>query len=81
MIKELLLRLERAGKDVRSALIICSLSSERAKHYSRVAVSADLETTIDGLYAIGDGAGITRGLLQSSASGVIAARAVVDGAA
>jgi uncharacterized protein len=28
------------------------------------------------LYAIGDGAGITRGLLQSSASGLIAARAV-----
>jgi len=46
---------------------------------SRVQVSAELETTIDGLYAIGDGAGITRGLLQSSASGVIAARAVVEG--
>jgi uncharacterized protein len=44
---------------------------------SRVQVGASLETAIDGLYAIGDGAGITRGLLQSSASGVIAARAVV----
>ena len=43
---------------------------------SRVQVSADLETAIGGLFAIGDGAGITRGLLQSSASGVIAARAV-----
>jgi uncharacterized FAD-dependent dehydrogenase len=45
---------------------------------SRVQVSEQLETTIDGLYAIGDGAGITRGLLQSSASGVIAARAVAS---
>jgi len=44
---------------------------------SRLQVSEDLETAIDGLYAIGDGAGITRGLLQSSASGVIAARAVL----
>ena len=44
---------------------------------SRVEVSPEMETPIDGLYAIGDGAGITRGLVQSSASGVIAARAVV----
>lgn len=44
---------------------------------SRLDVSPQLETPIDGLYAIGDGAGITRGLLQSSASGVIAARAVL----
>jgi uncharacterized FAD-dependent dehydrogenase len=48
---------------------------------SRVKVSAELETTIEGLFAIGDGAGITRGLLQSSASGVIAARAVAGPAA
>jgi uncharacterized FAD-dependent dehydrogenase len=44
---------------------------------SRVAVDAQLQTAIAGLYAIGDGAGITRGLLQSSASGVVAARAVL----
>ena len=43
---------------------------------SRLKVDAELQTQIDGLYAIGDGAGITRGLLQASASGVIAARAV-----
>jgi len=48
---------------------------------SRVKVSAELETTIEGLFAIGDGAGITRGLLQSSASGVIAARAVAGSVA
>jgi uncharacterized protein len=44
---------------------------------SRVAVGPDLQTKVTGLYAIGDGAGITRGLLQSSASGVVAARAVL----
>lgn len=43
---------------------------------SRIAVSPQLETHIAGLYAVGDGAGITRGLLQSSASGIVAARAV-----
>ena len=45
---------------------------------SRLEVSSDLETQIGGLYAIGDGAGITRGLIQASASGVIAARAVLS---
>jgi len=46
---------------------------------SRLEVDSDLGTQIDGLYAIGDGAGITRGLIQASASGVIAARAVLRG--
>jgi len=44
---------------------------------SRLAIGRDLQTAIGGLYAIGDGAGITRGLLQSSASGVVAARSVL----
>lgn len=43
---------------------------------SRVEVDGDLETRVQGLYAVGDGAGITRGLLQSSASGIVAARAI-----
>jgi len=43
---------------------------------SRVAVDSNMSTRIEGLYAIGDGAGITRGLLQSGASGVVAARAI-----
>ena len=44
---------------------------------SRLDVGPDLQTAIAGLYAVGDGAGITRGLLQSSASGVVAARSVL----
>jgi hypothetical protein len=52
------------------------------KFYSScVRVDGDLETPIRGLYAIGDGAGITRGLLQSSASGMVAARAITRKAA
>ncbi|MGV8084016.1 MAG: NAD(P)/FAD-dependent oxidoreductase [Coriobacteriia bacterium] len=44
---------------------------------SRVEVSQTLETPVGGLYAVGDGAGMTRGLAQSSASGILAARAVL----
>ncbi len=43
---------------------------------SRLQVGADLQTPITGLYAIGDGAGVTRGLIQSGASGLLAARAI-----
>lgn len=51
-----------------------------AKFYSsRIALTKDLETEIKGLYAIGDGAGITRGLIQASVSGVVAARSVLRG--
>jgi uncharacterized FAD-dependent dehydrogenase len=43
---------------------------------SHVETREGFETAIDGLYAIGDGAGITRGLMQASMCGVIAARHV-----
>jgi uncharacterized FAD-dependent dehydrogenase len=47
------------------------------KFYSnRIRVSPELETEVRNLFAIGDGAGITRGLLQASASGILAARAI-----
>ena len=47
------------------------------KFYSnRIEVSPELETQVNNLFTIGDGAGITRGLLQSSASGILAARAI-----
>jgi len=49
------------------------------KFYSlRLSVNGDLQTPIRGLYAAGDGAGITRGLIQSSASGIVAARAITQ---
>jgi hypothetical protein len=44
---------------------------------SRLNVSRTLETKVNNLFAVGDGAGITRGLAQASASGVLAAREVL----
>lgn len=47
------------------------------KFYSaRPELSRGLETKLPGLFAVGDGAGITRGLSQASASGVYAAREI-----
>ncbi|MDD2352747.1 MAG: NAD(P)/FAD-dependent oxidoreductase [Candidatus Caldatribacteriota bacterium] len=47
------------------------------KFYSvRIKLSRCLETEVENLYAIGDGAGITRGLIQASISGVITAREI-----
>jgi len=49
------------------------------KFYSfRLELTPGLETRIKGLYAAGDGAGITRGLAQASASGVLVARSILE---
>ncbi|MFW9788702.1 MAG: NAD(P)/FAD-dependent oxidoreductase [Candidatus Thorarchaeota archaeon] len=44
---------------------------------SRLMLSQQLETQIENLYAAGDGAGITRGLMQASVSGVLVARDIL----
>ncbi|MGC9522562.1 MAG: NAD(P)/FAD-dependent oxidoreductase [Anaerolineae bacterium] len=47
------------------------------KFYSnRLKLSPELETEVENLFACGDGAGVTRGLIQASASGLVAARAI-----
>lgn len=43
---------------------------------SRLKLSNELETEIPNMFAVGDGAGITRGLSQASASGVHVARVI-----
>lgn len=43
---------------------------------SRLQLSTELETELPNLFAIGDGAGVTRGLSQASASGVHVARVI-----
>ncbi len=43
---------------------------------SKVEVNHQFMTRIQNLYTIGDGAGITRGLMQASATGVIVARSI-----
>lgn len=56
------------------------LYGAEVKFYSaRPELDDDLQTPVRNLYAVGDGAGITRGLIQASAAGVIAARSIVDG--
>lgn len=48
-----------------------------AKFYSfQLRLTANLETELTNLFAVGDGAGVTRGLVQASASGVLAAREI-----
>ncbi|RJQ14726.1 MAG: FAD-dependent oxidoreductase [Nitrospiraceae bacterium] len=48
------------------------------KFYSRqLKLDGNLETEIKNLFAIGDGAGVSRGLIQASASGIIAAREIL----
>jgi uncharacterized FAD-dependent dehydrogenase len=43
---------------------------------SRLELSNNLETEIGNLFAAGDGAGVTRGLMQASVSGVVAGREI-----
>jgi uncharacterized FAD-dependent dehydrogenase len=44
---------------------------------SRLELSDDLETEISNMFAVGDGAGVSRGLIQASASGVVAAQEIL----
>jgi len=54
------------------------LYGTEVKFYSsRPELSPSLETEVSNLFAIGDGAGISRGLIQASASGVVAAREIL----
>ncbi|MFA7468314.1 MAG: NAD(P)/FAD-dependent oxidoreductase [Desulfotomaculaceae bacterium] len=49
------------------------------KFYSvRLSLTGGLETQVQNLFAAGDGAGITRGLAQASAAGVVAAREILS---
>lgn len=49
------------------------------KFYSRqLKLDRNLETEIENLFAIGDGAGVSRGLIQASVSGVMAAREILN---
>jgi uncharacterized FAD-dependent dehydrogenase len=43
---------------------------------SRLELTESLETEIPNMFAIGDGAGVSRGLIQAAASGVVAAREI-----
>jgi len=50
-----------------------------AKFYSaRPKLTANFETEINGLYVGGDGAGVTRGLAQAGACGIVVARDILN---
>lgn len=54
------------------------LYAVEVKFYSsRLELSPHLETRLPNLFAVGDGAGVTRGLVQASASGVVVAREIL----
>ncbi|HOT24126.1 MAG TPA: FAD-binding protein [Thermoleophilia bacterium] len=56
------------------------LYGAEVKFYSaRPELDAGLQTPVANLYAVGDGAGVTRGLVQASAAGVLAARSIMNG--
>lgn len=75
-IKEMLEAMDKLAPGVASRHTL--LYGVEVKFYSsRLRLTPSLETDIANLFTIGDGAGVTRGLVQASASGVIAAREIL----
>ncbi|MDH7497225.1 MAG: NAD(P)/FAD-dependent oxidoreductase [Syntrophomonadaceae bacterium] len=75
-LKETIQALDRLAPGIASDHTL--LYGVEVKFYSaRPRLSAGLQTEIPGLYAIGDGAGVTRGLVQASVAGVLAARDIL----
>ncbi len=75
-IREMLQALDTIAPGIHSRDTL--LYGVEVKFYSsRLQLSRALETKIHNLFTIGDGAGVTRGLIQASASGVIAAREII----
>ena len=55
------------------------LYGAEVKFYSsRIQLSSELETPLRNFFAIGDGAGTTRGLAQAGASGIKVARVIAE---
>jgi len=74
-IREMLQALDKVAPGIHSKHTL--LYGVEVKFYSsRLELSESLETRIRNLFTIGDGAGVTRGLIQASASGVIVAREI-----
>ncbi|MEM2281649.1 MAG: NAD(P)/FAD-dependent oxidoreductase [Candidatus Bathyarchaeia archaeon] len=75
-IREMLEALDKIAPGIHSRDTL--LYGVEVKFYSsRLELNNSLETKIRNLFTIGDGAGVTRGLIQASASGVIVAREIL----
>ena len=75
---EMLYALDKIAPGVASRYTL--LYGVEVKFYSaRVKLTNELETEgVKNLFTIGDGAGVTRGLMQASASGVFCARVMAN---
>jgi hypothetical protein len=75
-IREMLQALDKIAPGIYSRDTL--LYGVEVKFYSsKLQLSNYLETKIRNLFTIGDGAGVTRGLVQASASGVLVAREII----
>ena len=75
-ITEMLEALDNVAPGVNSGDTL--LYGVEVKFYSmKLKLTQALETEVKNLFAVGDGAGVTRGLIQASISGVVAAREIV----
>jgi uncharacterized FAD-dependent dehydrogenase len=75
-ILEMLHALDKVAPGVASRHTL--LYGVEVKFYScRLQLTPQMETQIENLFACGDGAGVTRGLVQASASGLVAAQAIL----
>lgn len=75
-ILEMLQALDKLAAGVASRHTL--LYGVEVKFYScRPHLSSHLETEVKNMFAAGDGAGVSRGLIQASASGVVAAREIL----
>ncbi|WWR16748.1 FAD-dependent oxidoreductase [Lachnospiraceae bacterium JLR.KK008] len=75
-IEEMLVALDKVTPGIASEETL--LYGVEVKFYSnKVIVDRDFQTSIRGLRAIGDGAGVTRGLQQASANGISVARSIL----
>ncbi len=75
-IREMLQALDEIAPGIHSRDTL--LYGIEVKFYSsRLQLNNSLETKIHNLFTIGDGAGVTRGLVQASASGIIVAREII----
>lgn len=75
-IEEMLMALDKITPGIAGEETL--LYGVEVKFYSnKVIVNRDFETSVKGLHAIGDGAGVTRGLQQASANGISVARSIL----
>lgn len=75
-IMEMLIAMDKLAPGVASRHTL--LYGVEVKFYSsRLELSKSLETEVGNMFAGGDGAGVSRGLIQASASGVVIAREIL----